>query len=81
MYKAVEASSAYKHGRYKRIGWKTLHIMFNMRVFAMFKGQTDRQTNTLDHIDLCVTHMDQESCLSVPCTIRKQQSGVYHLYM
>ena len=44
----VETNGAYKHDRYEQIWLKSLHVMANVRVFAM---QDSRLASRLDEHD------------------------------
>ena len=37
-YRMLEANGAHKQGLYEKIGLNSLHVMFNVNVFAMQEG-------------------------------------------
>ena len=41
----VEINGAYRHERYGRIWLKSLHVMCNIKVYAMQDGRMDKQTD------------------------------------
>ena len=43
MYKMVEVSIAYKHGRYEKLWLNSLHVMSKAEVFATQDGRMDGQ--------------------------------------
>ena len=54
----LEVNGVYKHGRYGKMWWKSLLIMFNLP--RKLDRQTDDMTHYIEMIDPYDTHMDQK---------------------
>ena len=65
----AEVNGAHQHGRYVRIGLKSLHVMFNSKMFAVQDKWTDskldKQASMSDCIDPLQTAgwTNRQACL------------------